>query len=387
MYGGHITDDLDRLLCATYLEFYIKEELLDEMELFPYADSYPETRFRSPPVLSYDQYFEYMDLELPAESPVAFGLHPNAEIAVKTEQCDTLFKYILELQPRSAAASGEGGISPQERVRMLLDTITERIKGIRFATTDIAQAIAEERGPYQNVFLQECDRANILVIEMLRSLKELELGLTGELQMSPKMEYLQDCLFFDRVPSNWGTLAYPSLRPLASWLDNFIARTAQLTGWTEEPASIPTVTDISYLFNPQSFLTAIMQKTAQLNKLELDKLTIMTDVTRKSVEQTESKAREGAYVTGLYVEGARWNWQAGILDESEPREMQSHMPVINCKAVLADKLETNGVYSCPCYKTQQRGPTFVFFGTLRSKMPSPKWVLAGVSLILEIADM
>ena len=55
MYGGHITDDLDRLLCATYLEFYIKEELLDEMELFPYADNFPDTRFRSPPVLSYDQ--------------------------------------------------------------------------------------------------------------------------------------------------------------------------------------------------------------------------------------------------------------------------------------------------------------------------------------------
>lgn len=56
MYGGHITDDWDRLLCATYLEFYIKEELLDEMELFPYAESHPDLKFRSPPVLAYDQY-------------------------------------------------------------------------------------------------------------------------------------------------------------------------------------------------------------------------------------------------------------------------------------------------------------------------------------------
>jgi dynein heavy chain len=328
-----------------------------------------------------------MDLELPAESPVAFGLHPNAEIAVKTEDADTLFKYILELQPRSAGGGeGEGG-SPLERVKILLESITERIKNIKYPVADIAQAIAEERGPYQNVFLQECDRMNMLITEMLRSLKELELGLSGELQMSPRMELIQDCLFFDRVPDSWGNLAYPSLKPLASWLNNLIDRATQLSNWTEEPASIPTVTNLSYMFNPQSFLTAIMQKTAQINKLELDKLTIMTDVTRKTLEQTESKAREGAYVTGLLVEGARWNWQAGILDECEPREMFCLMPVVNCKAVLVDKLETNGVYSCPCYKTQQRGPTFVFFGTLRSKVPSAKWVLAGVCLIMEVADL
>jgi dynein heavy chain len=387
MYGGHITDDWDRLLCKTYLEFYIKEELLDEMELFPFSESFPETRFRSPPVLSYDQYFEYMDLELPSESPVAFGLHPNAEIAVKTEDADTWFRDIMELQPRTAAGGGEDAQSPQALVQQLLESIVERIKGIKFSLEDIASAVAEERGPYQNVFLQECDRMNQLINEMLRSLRELELGLSGELQMSPKMEDLQNKLFLDRVPDSWGNLAYPSLRPLAAWLSNLIDRATQLQSWTEEPLSIPNVTNIAFMFNPQSFLTAIMQKTAQLNQLELDKLTIMTDVTRKSLEQTESKAREGAYVTGLFVEGARWNWQQGVLDESEPREMFCAMPVIGCKAVLVDKLETNGVYTCPSYKTQQRGPTYVFNATLRSKAPASKWILAGVCCIMEVADL
>ena len=115
-----------------------------------------------------------MDLELPAESPVAFGLHPNAEIAVKTEDADTLFRYILELQPRSAAvAGGEAGTSPLDRVRQLLESICEKIKAIKYPIEDIAQAVAEDRGPYQNVFLQECGRMNMLVSEMLRTLKEL----------------------------------------------------------------------------------------------------------------------------------------------------------------------------------------------------------------------
>jgi hypothetical protein len=37
---------------------------------------------------------------------------------------------------------------------------------------------------------------------------------------------------------------------------------------------------------------------AQQQKMELDKLVIVTDVTRKTVEQTEVHARDGAYVVG-----------------------------------------------------------------------------------------
>ena len=114
--------------------------------------------------------------------------------------------------------------------------------------------------------------------------------------------------------SNRHRLAYPSLRPLGSWINNLLDRAGQLQNWTEEPTTIPNVTNVSYMFNPQSFLTAIMQVTAQKQRLELDKLTVLTDVTRKTAEQTEQRAREGAYVIGLYLEGARWNWQTGVLE-------------------------------------------------------------------------
>ena len=36
--------------------------------------------------------------------------------------------------------------------------------------------MSEERGPYQNVFLQECDVMNVLINEIVRSLKEIELS-------------------------------------------------------------------------------------------------------------------------------------------------------------------------------------------------------------------
>ena len=48
----------------------------------------------------------------------------------------------------------------------------------------------EEKTPYVVVCFQECNRMNLLTEEIKRSLKELDLGLKGELTISPKMEEL-----------------------------------------------------------------------------------------------------------------------------------------------------------------------------------------------------
>jgi len=194
-------------------------------------------------------------------------------------------------------------------------------------------------------------------------------------------------IFLGRVPPSWGDLAYPSRRPLAGWLANLSARQTQVETWVESPLDIPKVLNIALFFNPQSFLTAIMQKFAQKTNSELDKLTIQTSVTRKTAEQTDSAARfGGAFVHGLYLEGARWNINSMFMEECEPREMFYQMPVIACHAIPVERMEKNQIFSCPVYKTQQRGPTFVFFATLRSKLPTAKWVLGGVVMVLEADD-
>ncbi len=57
----------------------------------------------------------------------------------------------------------------------------------------------EERTPYVVVAFQECERMNLLTKEMRRSLKELDLGLKGELTITSDMEDLGNSLFFDQV--------------------------------------------------------------------------------------------------------------------------------------------------------------------------------------------
>jgi dynein heavy chain len=126
--------------------------------------------------------------------------------------------------------------------------------------------------------------------------------------------------------------------------------------------------------------------TAQKNQWELDKLITWTDITKKyNLEEVESHSRDGAYIIGMSMQGARWDSQGGLLDRSRPKEMFFRMPVINVKAAAIDKVETTGIYVCPSYKTTQRGPTYVFCAQLKTKANPGKWVLAGVAMIFDVS--
>merc|ERR1719191_856610 len=89
----------------------------------------------------------------------------------------------------------------------ILDVVQER----KFATEETSRSMSdEEKGPYQFVFLQECDYMNALIYEMIRGLGELTLGFKGVLTMW------------------WVKLGFPSTRPLRSWILNLKERCTQL---------------------------------------------------------------------------------------------------------------------------------------------------------------
>lgn len=84
--------------------------------------------------------------------------------------------------------------------------------------------------------MQEAERLNMLLVEMKRSLQELDLGLKGSLTVTAPMEAMMLALATDTVPASWKRLSSPSLRGLASWLANLLARHAQLLEWTTDLA-------------------------------------------------------------------------------------------------------------------------------------------------------
>uniref|UniRef100_A0A4X1SNS1 Dynein axonemal heavy chain 9 n=1 Tax=Sus scrofa TaxID=9823 RepID=A0A4X1SNS1_PIG len=373
MYGGHITDDWDRRLCRTYLEEFIKPEMLaGELSLAP--------GFPLPGNMDYHGYHQYIDAQLPPESPHLYGLHPNAEIGFLTQTSEKLFRTVLELQPDSQAGEGAGA-AREEKVKAVLEEILERVTD-EFNIPELA-ARAQERTPYVVVVLQECERMNVLLRELQGSLRELDLGLKGELTMTSNMENLQNALYLDTVPESWARRAYPSTAGLAAWFSDLLNRIRELEAWTGDFA-MPSTVWLTGFFNPQSFLTAVMQSTARKNEWPLDQMALQCDVTKKNREELRSPPREGAHVHGLFMEGARWDAQAGIITEGRLKDLTPPMPVVLLRAIPADKQDCRGVYPCPLYKTCQRGPTYVWTFHLKTKEKPAKWVLAGVALLLQI---
>jgi len=389
MYGGHIVNDFDRLLSANYLEFFMKDDLLEETEMYPFAEDEKGLSFKSPLPTSHVKTLEHIEETMTVDTPVAFGLHTNAEIDFRTTQAGDMFHILVELGSASGGGGGDedGGsvaATPQDVAAQWVTECGDRFGEKGFDVEDVSRG-CEEVGPYQNVFLQEMAQMNVLLVEIARSLKELALGLAGELSMSDSMDTLQNCLFLDRQPPLWSKRAWPSKRPLTTFLADMAARIVQLEEWTGNPMEIPRCTWLSGLITPQSFLTAICQVTAQKAQLELDKLQVQTEVTKRTHAEVDAPSRDGALVHGLSLQGARWDVQGGLLEKSKPKEMFCDVPVLNCKALLSEKCETNGIYQCPMYKTTMRGPTFVICATLKTKTPIGKWVLAGVALIMDTA--
>lgn len=228
---------------------------------------------------------------------------------------------------------------------------------------------------------------NTLIFYVVSSLRDIELAFKGELTMTENMEKIMADINLNKVPALWTKYGFTSTRGLNSWLSNTRHRCEQLAVWKEDPVKVPHVTFINRLKNPNSFLTAIKQVYAREKQQELNKLIIVTDVLKRLYWEPElTPCKDGAYVFGFQVEGARWEASVGQLDESLPKKLYSVVPVINCRSapLPAEGKEDKTVYQCPVYMTTTRGATFVFYAQLKTKHPPAKWVLAGVAMILDV---
>eukprot|EP00942_MAST-04A_sp_MAST-4A-sp1_P002393 g2393.t1 len=69
--------------------------------------------------------------------------------------------------------------------------------------------------------------------------------------------------------------------------------------------------------------------TAQRTGDALDKLITLTEMTKRmNAEEIDSRSRDGAYLHGLYMEGAKWAPNDGAITKATPREMFSGVALV-----------------------------------------------------------
>ena len=258
--------------------------------------------FKSPPVEKFDReaYRKYIEEKLPPEIPQMFGLHPNAEIGYLTTKGETLFETIQMV----SGGGGQAGGSEEDTVKMFINKFLETCPE-NFNLLDMTMRITDKT-PYVIVCLQECERMNSLLDKIKISLTELDMGLKGQLNITDAMEKLSVSLKLNKLDDGWAKVAYFSKKSLVNWFDDMIQRCAQLDEWQSE-LTAPKVVWISGLFNPMSYLTAIMQVTSREKGLALDYMCLETTVLNtKDVADIAAAADDGAYINGFFLEGAGW---------------------------------------------------------------------------------
>ncbi len=75
--------------------------------------------------------------------------------------------------------------------------------------------------------------------------------------MSKELESIYNSIYNNRVPDLWASKAYPSLKPLSSWMINLQQRFEFIRTWLKKGTK-PGGYWLSAFFFPQGFLTSVL---------------------------------------------------------------------------------------------------------------------------------
>lgn len=348
-YGGRITDDKDmRTSDILIADFFAPRILEENCKFSPSGIYYSITPDPDAPHRSYLEYIE--SLPMNAE-PEIFGMHDNANITCAINEADSAFEIVLSLQPRVAAG---GGVSREDQIIEIAKSMAVQVPQL-FDIEQVGMLYPTDYFESMNtVLVQEGQRYNSLIHVLHVSLRELQRALKGLVVLSAELEAMGNACFDQRVPVGWTKVAYPSLKPLGPWFKDLMQRLDFLTTWIDK--GVPNAYWISGFFFPQGFLTACLQNYARKYRYPIDTVSFSFVMKDEALEEL-SKASDGCYVYGLFLEGARWDKQVCSLIDPKPKELFSPMPVIHMLPQEHRTTPTGGIYRCPVYKILTRTGT------------------------------
>ncbi len=99
------------------------------------------------------------------------------------------------------------------------------------------------------------------------------------------------------------------------------------------------------------------------------------------------KKDEGAYIIGLYLEGARWCRKTHLIQESHSKLIFDKVPIILLLPSMKNAKKSGVYYKCPVYKTSLRrgvlsttghSTNFVFNIHVPSDKSDAHWINRGI---------
>ncbi|XP_069101059.1 dynein axonemal heavy chain 12-like isoform X1 [Argopecten irradians] len=383
-YGGRVTDDWDRRCLLTTMADFYNANIINEQR---YKFSVSGTYF-SPPKSSYNDYIQFIKNLPQQQSPEVFGMHENVDISKELQDTTLLFDSVLLTKGRGSG--GGGGDTDTSLYNMAAGIINKLPK-----MYDIEEATKKYPVVYNEsmntVLVQEMERFNRLLSIISSSLINLQKAIKGLVVMSSELEALAASLLIGKLPAMWAKRSYPSLKPLGSYIVDFLERLKFLQKWYDEGK--PPTFWVSGFFFTQAFLTGAMQNFARKYTLPIDILAYDFEVLSVDYTLMDEPPEDGVYVYGLFCDGARWDKNKSVIVEQLPKILNEALPVMWLKPKKKDEVKEGDRYKCPVYKTSARrgvlsttghSTNFVLSVLLNTDNTKEHWVKRGLALLCQL---
>mmetsp|Transcript_23863 Transcript_23863/g.43710 ORF Transcript_23863/g.43710 Transcript_23863/m.43710 type:complete len:2143 (+) Transcript_23863:3-6431(+) len=355
-YGGRVTDNQDRRCIITILKDFYSPKILDPEYKFSLSGIY-----YSPPEGPLQSYIDFIK-SLPLNTtPEVFWLHNNANLTAAINEGLYVLKTAVSLMSSfgASAAAGddeeEGGKAktPEEIFSEIAADVASRLPD----KCDIGAVMRTYPVRYDQclntVLHMELGKFNRLQSKLKDTCVNLGKAVKGLVVFSPELESVGEGCLTNQIPGPWMGVSYPSLKPMLSYVEDFLLRWKFMQNWVKN--DIPTMFWFSAYFFQQAFLTGVLQNFARRDKIAIDRCMWNYTVMKMAFVAADHPDK-GAYVNGFFMDGARWDDDKMYIEDSFPKVLWCDMSSIWLKPVEIDQDETDpsAVYQCPIYKTSDR---------------------------------